>query len=124
MSLDAVDPPHLPDSNHTSGTLRDIRALAASVLAQRAAREIVIDEAMRRELESLDQNPDLPAATIAELQRALAYAGVATHRPIVMPMDDEPYWFRAGQRLAGWQSRNEFPDSADVVIIGAGLTGA
>ena len=41
-----------------------------------------------------------------------------------MPISDEPYWFRAGHPLAGHQSRPELPAQVDVVIIGAGLTGA
>ena len=41
-----------------------------------------------------------------------------------LPPNDEPYWFRGGQPLAGHQSRPALPAAADVVIIGAGLTGA
>jgi len=44
--------------------------------------------------------------------------------PIGVPLSDEPYWFRVGHPLANHQSRPELPDSADVVVIGAGLTGA
>jgi glycine/D-amino acid oxidase-like deaminating enzyme len=40
------------------------------------------------------------------------------------PVSDEPYWFRAGHPLAAYQSQPQLPESADVVIIGAGLTGA
>ena len=41
-----------------------------------------------------------------------------------LPADDMPYWFRDGQPLAGFQSAPRLPESADVVVIGAGLTGA
>ena len=37
---------------------------------------------------------------------------------------DQPYWFRGGQPLAGFRSHAELPARADVVVIGAGLTGA
>ncbi len=43
---------------------------------------------------------------------------------IGLPANDEPYWFRGGHPLAGHRSRAELPASADVVVIGAGLTGA
>jgi glycine/D-amino acid oxidase-like deaminating enzyme len=36
----------------------------------------------------------------------------------------EPYWFRDGQPLAGYQSGAHLPETAAVVVIGAGLTGA
>ena len=41
-----------------------------------------------------------------------------------LPPDDLPYWFRAGHPLADFRSRPELPPEADLVIIGAGLTGA
>jgi glycine/D-amino acid oxidase-like deaminating enzyme/CRP-like cAMP-binding protein len=39
-------------------------------------------------------------------------------------VSDQPYWFRAGQPFAAFQSHPALPESADVVVIGAGLTGA
>ncbi len=41
-----------------------------------------------------------------------------------LPESDQPYWFRVGHPLAGHQSRPDLPGKADLVIIGAGLTGA
>ena len=41
-----------------------------------------------------------------------------------IPASDEPYWFRNGRRFANFQSNAELPPNADVVVIGAGLTGA
>ena len=41
-----------------------------------------------------------------------------------IPANAEPYWLRHENRLAGFQSDNRLPDFADVVVIGAGLTGA
>jgi glycine/D-amino acid oxidase-like deaminating enzyme/CRP-like cAMP-binding protein len=41
-----------------------------------------------------------------------------------LPASDEPYWFRVGHPLANHQSNPSLPESADVVVIGAGLTGA
>jgi hypothetical protein len=39
-------------------------------------------------------------------------------------LNDEPIWFRGGHPLANYQSRPALPESAEVVVIGAGLTGA
>lgn len=61
---------------------------------------------------------------LAEFQGLLARVGVATHREIGLPPEDQPYWFRAGHPLAGYRSHAELPATADIVIIGAGLTGA
>ena len=41
-----------------------------------------------------------------------------------LPENDEPYWFRVGHPLAGFQSKPDLPAQVDVLIIGAGLTGA
>ena len=49
---------------------------------------------------------------------------VVTTQRIPLPACDEPYWFRDGNPLANYQSSRVLPTTADVVIIGAGLTGA
>ncbi len=41
-----------------------------------------------------------------------------------LPADDTPYWLRGPQPLAGYQSSEALPAESDVVVIGAGLTGA
>jgi FAD dependent oxidoreductase len=41
-----------------------------------------------------------------------------------LPISDGPFWFRAGHPLANYQSTPTLPPSVDVLIIGAGLTGA
>jgi glycine/D-amino acid oxidase-like deaminating enzyme len=43
---------------------------------------------------------------------------------IPLPVDDQPFWFRSGNPLANYQSQPDLPSAADVVVIGAGLTGA
>ena len=103
--------------------VREVRAIARRVAAQLGARERA-DEALRRELQQLDRENEFSPAALADFQALLARVGVSTHREIVLPTDDTPYWFRAGHPLAGYRSRAELPAAADVVIIGAGLTGA
>lgn len=57
--------------------------------------------------------------------QALAAAGGARVRqPRVMPEDAQPYWQLGAHPLAGYRSGRRLPARADVVVIGAGLTGA
>src|SRR4051812_15460353 len=103
--------------------VREVRELARSV-AERFGLYERASDALRSELEQLDRDGDFSSAALAEFQGLLAQYGVATHREIVLPAEDEPYWFRAGHPLAGFRSHAELPAQADIVIIGAGLTGA
>ena len=59
-----------------------------------------------------------------EWQSLLAALGAQTTLPIVTPPIAVPYWLKDGHPLANYQSRLNLPEEADVVIIGAGLTGA
>ncbi|MEO5817974.1 MAG: FAD-dependent oxidoreductase [Gemmatimonadaceae bacterium] len=104
--------------------LTHVRRVALEILGRcNGGRRPATDD-IRRELEALDRDGDFSPAASAEFQQLLAQVGAATHRPIGLPIDDQPYWFRHGHPLAGHRSRTELPASADVVIIGAGLTGA
>ncbi|MBO0879998.1 MAG: FAD-dependent oxidoreductase, partial [Mycobacterium sp.] len=76
------------------------------------------------ELQTLEANFEFSSQSAAEFQQLLAMLGVASGREIGLPLDREPYWFRAGHPLAGYRSTPDLPPTADVVIIGAGLTGA
>ena len=60
----------------------------------------------------------------AVFQDCLAERGLTTSRDIVLPCNNQPFWFRATDRLVNYQSSPTLPASADVVVIGAGLTGA
>jgi glycine/D-amino acid oxidase-like deaminating enzyme len=62
--------------------------------------------------------------TTQAFQGLLGELGVTTHRAIVLPADATPYWLTGKQPLADYQSSPDLPDEADVVIVGAGLTGA
>jgi glycine/D-amino acid oxidase-like deaminating enzyme/CRP-like cAMP-binding protein len=103
--------------------VRAVREIARSV-AERFGATARAGQALRMELEQLDRESDFSPAARAEFQGLLARVGVATHREIVLPVNDEPYWFRSGHPLAGFRSQAELPAEADIVVIGAGLTGA
>ena len=56
-------------------------------------------------------------------QSLLARLGARTSLPIRTPAESIPYWLKDGHPLVGWGSLAPLPEAADVVIIGAGLTG-
>jgi glycine/D-amino acid oxidase-like deaminating enzyme len=43
---------------------------------------------------------------------------------VELPADDTPYWLRGDQPLAGFRSKPALEGSLDVLVVGAGLTGA
>ena len=63
-----------------------------------------------------------PART--EFQTLLGALGLDSAFPIQVPVDAEPSWFRYVHPLKRYRSYAQLPAEADVVIIGAGLTGA
>jgi glycine/D-amino acid oxidase-like deaminating enzyme len=84
----------------------------------------VLSPSTRAELERIDREELFSSPARDAFQDLLARAGIATNLPIRIPLDGEPYWLRHGQPLAGFQSSASLPEAADIVIIGAGLTGA
>jgi glycine/D-amino acid oxidase-like deaminating enzyme len=83
-----------------------------------------VSESMRAELERIDREETFSSSARDAFQDLLARAGIPTAHPIRIPLNSEPYWFRQGQPLAGFQSSAQLIESADVVVIGAGLVGA
>jgi glycine/D-amino acid oxidase-like deaminating enzyme/CRP-like cAMP-binding protein len=79
---------------------------------------------IRRELSDIDRSCRFSADGLRLFQDLLARLGVATHRPIAVPLDDRPFWLRTPNPLAAHQSTEKLPEVADIVVIGAGLTGA
>ena len=75
-------------------------------------------------LQAFDREPGFSPAARAHFQDLLALWGVATKRPIGIPLNDEPYWLRGERPFRDFQSQGAFPEAADVVVIGAGLLGA
>lgn len=57
-------------------------------------------------------------------QALMAGLGARTSFPFVTPEESTPLWLKDGQPLAGYRSTARLPEEADVVVIGAGLTGS
>ena len=60
----------------------------------------------------------------AIFQDLVATVGAKLHGKIELPRRRTPYWLKGVHPLANFQSAPALPSAADVVIIGAGLTGA
>jgi hypothetical protein len=115
----------LRSSSADAGAVLDaneVRAIAAHALAQ--ARDGRATERCGRELEAIDRTARFTDSALRLFQNLLARLGLRTVRPILLPLDNQPFWQRAPHPLANYQSTATPPTAADVVIIGAGLTGA
>jgi glycine/D-amino acid oxidase-like deaminating enzyme len=80
--------------------------------------------AVRRKLQALERNCRFTRRSRQLFEELLGRVGVASTQGISLPISDQPFWFRAGHPLANYQSAPTLPSSVDVLIIGAGLTGA
>jgi len=83
-----------------------------------------VSDAVACELQRIDREADFTPPARALFQDLLAWTGQSTPHPIRLPLNDEPYWFRGPHALANYQSGPTLPAACDVVVIGAGLTGA
>ena len=79
---------------------------------------------VRRKLQALEHNLRFTSRSRQLFQELLGRIGVASTQEISLPISDQPFWFRAGHPLANYQSAPTLPETVDVLIIGAGLTGA
>jgi glycine/D-amino acid oxidase-like deaminating enzyme/CRP-like cAMP-binding protein len=83
-----------------------------------------VSESAARELRRIDRECDFTPSARSAFQDLLAWTGQPTVQAISLPANDEPFWFRGSHSLANYQSRPELPSACDVLVIGAGLTGA
>ena len=81
-------------------------------------------ELLKRELSKIDEQRQFAPEAWSLFQDLLAKYGMSTSRQIGLPKDDQPFWLRSGNPLAGFRSRPRLPEIVDVVVVGAGLTGA
>lgn len=82
--------------------------------------------ALQRALSSVEEKyrSVFTRAASAAFQTLVAEVGGTMSGPIKLPTDKTPYWFRIPLALQNHRSAPTLPKIADVVIIGAGLTGA
>ena len=101
-----------------------VRRLASAALERSQQTLGRADPKLSEELRALEHECQFTRRSAAEFQHLLARLGVASSMAIGLPLDREPYWLRAGHPLAKYRSTPDLPSTADVVIVGAGLTGA
>ena len=102
--------------------ITEVRSIAERVLATEMGGQAT--DSVRRELETIDRSCRFSENGLRLFQDLLARLGIATHRPILLPLDARPFWHRAPHLLANHQTTENLPAIADIVVIGAGLTGA
>jgi hypothetical protein len=99
----------------------DVRAISAQALAE--SKQGRLTESWRLELEAMDRSARFSRNALRIFQDLQAQLGIPTVRPILLPMNTEPFWHRGPHPFENYQSTMALPCVADVVIIGAGLTG-
>jgi glycine/D-amino acid oxidase-like deaminating enzyme/CRP-like cAMP-binding protein len=130
MSLQGVTPyEHVSDASKSPRKIEferllnanDVRAISAQALA--ASMQGRLPESWRRELEAMDRSATFSTNALRIFQDLQAQLGIPTQRPILLPMNSQPFWHRGSHPFANYQSTIALPCAADVAIIGAGLTG-
>src|SRR5262245_12947521 len=102
--------------------VNDVRAIAARALAR--ARNGQPTKRCRHELDAIDRAARFTRSALLLFQDLLARLGMRTVRPILLPLNNQPFWPSADQPFAKFQPPGDLPTTADVVSSGAGLTGA
>src|SRR5262245_34960721 len=93
----------------------DVRAIAAQVLAE--SKDGSVSEIWRRNLEAIDRSARFSRDALRLFQNLQAKLGIRTARPIILPVDSQPFWHRGPHPFANYQSTVNLPGLADVVII-------
>ena len=85
-----------------------------------------VTPALQRTIATLEKKhgPAFTPGARAAFQTIAAQLGARLVGPLQMPEDDTPYWLMGEHPLADHRSTERLPERADVVVIGAGLTGA
>jgi glycine/D-amino acid oxidase-like deaminating enzyme len=83
-----------------------------------------ISQQLRDEAQRIERRCKFTSAARVEFQTLLGALGLDSAFPIRVPVNSEPPWFRYAHPLKHYRSHPRLPAEADVVIIGAGLTGA
>jgi glycine/D-amino acid oxidase-like deaminating enzyme/CRP-like cAMP-binding protein len=104
-------------------SLEQVRRLKAA-LAKSADRDGLVSQQLAAELQRIERKYRFSSAARAEYQTLLGSLGLDSAFPIKVPVSSDPPWFRYAHPLKNYRSQAQLPAEADVVIIGAGLTGA
>jgi glycine/D-amino acid oxidase-like deaminating enzyme len=100
-----------------------VRRLKAS-LAQLLQSGTRASKQLGTKLQRLERKGRFTLPARAEFQNLLGTLGLDSAFPTQIPVDSEPFWSRYVHPLKHYRSHPQLRPEADVVIIGAGLTGA
>jgi glycine/D-amino acid oxidase-like deaminating enzyme len=106
----------------TRSDIDDLRAAAADLVDAHGRRTAALQEALYT-IEA-ELRPRFTPGAAAAFQTWVATVGARMRGPVMMPEDDTPYWHKGPNPLAGFRSTETLPGEVDLLIIGAGLTGA
>src|SRR4029077_10415524 len=95
-----------------------------ATLAESLERGGRVSRQVAAELQRIERKCRFTTSARTEFQTLLGTLGLDSAFPIELPVDSEPSWFRYAHPLKQYRSHARLPAEADVVIIGAGLTGA
>jgi glycine/D-amino acid oxidase-like deaminating enzyme len=102
--------------------IEELRSAAAGLLDAHGRTTAALQEFLY-EIERM-LRPRFDRAAAAAFQSWVAGAGARMRGPIAMPEEEMPYWQLLPHPLAAFRSTPELPSEVDLLIIGAGLTGA
>jgi glycine/D-amino acid oxidase-like deaminating enzyme len=100
----------------------ELRACAAGLVDAHGRVTPELQEALYEIERALRPRFDRSAA--AAFQSWVASVGARMRGPITLPEDETPYWQLLPNSLAAFRSTPNLPEDVDLLIIGAGLTGA
>jgi glycine/D-amino acid oxidase-like deaminating enzyme len=95
-----------------------------AALAKSLDRNVRASKQLGTELQRIEKECRFTSSARAEFQTLLGALGLDSAFPIEVPVCSEPPWYRYAHPLKHHRSHPQLPAEADVVIIGAGLTGA
>ena len=102
------------------GQVKEIAALIQAV----SGSDQPAPKSVRLILQALDRHCKFSCEGLLLFQGLLAGLGISTTRRVLLPRENRPFWARWANPLDNYQSRAKLRERADVLIIGAGLTGA
>ena len=104
-------------------TREQVQRLRAALIDSGAAKARVSRQ-IAAELQRIEREYRFTSAAKAEFQTLLGALGLDSGFPIQVPTNSEPYWLGFEHPLKNYRSSKQLPSESDIVIIGAGLTGA
>jgi glycine/D-amino acid oxidase-like deaminating enzyme len=102
--------------------IEELRGAAVGLVDARGRVTPALQEALYAIESTLRPRFDRSAA--AAFQSWVAHAGARMRGPITLPEEETPYWQLLPNPLAGFRSTPGLPEEVELLIIGAGLTGA